>query len=507
MGKKKTAALSKDAFFDVFRKQFMGLSFDDVLLVPNRSDIIPGQVNLKTKFSRNVEVNNPFISSPMDTVTGSEMAIEMGMLGSLGIIHRGLSPKEQASEVARVKYCFNKRVDKPKCVRPNATIKSVLDLIQEKKYKFRSFPVVNKNGKLVGLLTNNDFDFCLDTSLPVKKVMSRELITVKKGTSMKNAFYEMIKKRKKVLPLVSEGNILEGMYVFSDAKRIITRSAEHYNLDKNGRLKVGAAVGVLDDAYERAELLAAEGVDVFVIDTAHGETKNVLLTLKELKRMYPRIDVVAGNISTGNAAKWLVDAGVDGLRVGQGPGSICSTRVISGSGRAQIKAIDEVERAIRGSGVPVCADGGIKFSGDAVKALAAGAGTVMLGGMLSGTKEAPGEIILINGAPHKIYRGMGSIGAMEDSAAARDRYKQKGVKDEKLVPEGVEGATPYKGDVSIILIQLIGGVKSGMGYNGAGSIEELQINANFEYITPGVQKESHPHSLTVMKDAPNYKRM
>ena len=504
---RKVVRMKKDAFFSRMRREYVGISYDDVLLVPNNSDVMPGEADLRSRFSRNVTVKNPFVSSPMDTVTEYEMAIEMAMHGMIGIVHKALTPKEQAYNVARTKYHLNRYVDSPIFFNPEDTVKYVLNAIEEKNFNFRTFPVLDDNGKIVGLLTSNDFDFCLDTRAKVKDIMSTDLATAKEGTSMRDAFKIMKERRKKVLPIVKRGKKLVGMYLFSDAKRIITRSAGQYNLDKDGRLMVGAAVGVGDDALERAELLAKKGVDVLVIDTAHGDSRNVIATLKELKKFYPYIDVVVGNISTGEAAKRLVNAGADGIRVGQGPGSICSTRVISGSGRAQGRAIDDVERGIRGSGVPINADGGIKLSGDTVKALAAGADTVMLGGMLSGTKEAPGEIIMINGTPHKMYRGMGSIGAMQDSAEARKRYKQEDIEEKKLVPEGVEGAVPYKGDVANILVQLIGGLRSGMGYNGAKDIEDLHKKARFELLPPGAQRESHPHSLEIIKEAPNYKRM
>jgi len=496
-----------DKFFRKMADNFWGLSYDDVLLKTQHSDVAPADVILKSKFSRNVGMNIPVSASPMDTVTDNNMAIRMALEGGIGIIPRSFSPKAQAHEVAKVKYHLTGRlIDKPICVRPTDSVENVLRMIEEKKYSFRSFAVVDEDEKLVGLLTGNDFDFCLDPKIAVSKIMTTELITAGENTTVQRAFKIMRKEQKKILPVVSSGGKLQGIYVYTDLKRQITGINEKYNIDADGRLRVGAAVGVLDDAFQRAELLVAKDVDVLVIDTAHGDTKNVIETLKKLKAKYPHLDIVAGNISTGEEALRLARAGADAVKVGQGPGAICTTRVVSGNGRAQLTAVWEIAWTLRGSGVLVIADGGIKYSGCIVKALAAGADSVMVGSMLAGTTEAPGDIIMINGSPHKSYRGMGSLGAMEASQASRERYGQTENAKDKLVPEGVEGAVKYKGDVAKVLYQMLGGVRSGMGYSGATTIIELQKKALFEYITPGVQKESHPHSIVIIKDAPNYSK-
>ncbi|MFA6383095.1 MAG: IMP dehydrogenase [Parcubacteria group bacterium] len=497
-----------DRFFREMSRRFIGLTYKDVLLLTQHSKVVPAEADLRTKFSRNVGLNIPLCSSPMDTVTMHKMAIAMAMAGGIGIIHRSLTPKEQASEVARVKhYLTGRLISKPICVGPSDSVKSVLRMIEEKNYTFRSFPVVDKEGKLAGLLTGNDFDFCLNATVSVDKIMTLkdELITVREDVDVKRAFKMMHKKQKKILPMVDSQNKLLGIYVFTDLKRQIMGINKQYNVDAEGRLCVGAAVGVSDDDIQRAELLVEKGVNVLVIDTAHGDTEDVIRTLKKLKALYPQVDVVAGNVSTAAEALSLVRAGADGIRVGQGPGSICTTRIISGSGRAQLTAVAEIALALRGMGVPIIADGGIKYSGDIVKALGAGADSVMIGSLFAGTSESPGRIIMIGGGPFKVYRGMGSLGAMEDSQASRDKYLQKESKKGKLVPEGVEGAVPFKGDVAEFIYQLMGGLRSGMGYSGAKNIKVLQKKALFEQITEGAQQESHP-SVIITRDAPNYKK-
>ena len=493
-----------DEFFEKMNKLGLALSYGDVRLKTGHSTILPAEANLASRFSRNVPTNCPIISSPMDTVTEHKMAIAMAKMGGLGVIHRALSPKDQAAEAARVKHYLNGLIKKPICVDENDTIEQILKMIEEKDFSFHSFPVTNKSGRLVGLLTNNDFDFCSNRELRASEVMSRDLITAKEGTNIDDAFKIMQNNKKKILPIVNDAGDVVGMYVFSDLKRIITGGSPLYNLDANGNLRVGAAIGTGDDVFERVDLLAGQGVDVVIIDTAHGDSKKVLETLKEIKRNYTKLDVVVGNISEGASAKRLVDAGADGIKVGQGPGSICTTRVIAGIGCPQVTAVYNCAKAVRGSGVPVCADGGIQYSGDITIALAAGAHSVMLGNLLADTKETPGEVTIRQGATVKEYRGMGSLGAMQSSVASKERYGQTDSAKDKLVPEGVEGVVPYKGEVDKMIFQLLGGLRSGMGYVGAATIEELQQKADFYRISGAGLGESHPHNLLVFKDAPNY---
>ncbi|MBI4708747.1 MAG: IMP dehydrogenase [Candidatus Portnoybacteria bacterium] len=483
----------------------LALSYDDVRLRTGHSKIAPADVDLTTKFSRNITLKCPLASAPMDTVTTHHMAIELAKLGGIGIIHRGFSPSQQAHEVARVKFYLNGLIEKPICVNENETMENIKRRQEEKGYSFHSFPVVNGNGILVGLLTNNDFEFCIDQSAFAKKVMSKELVIAKKGTTINEAFQIMQKSKKKVLPLVDSQKKLAGMYVFSDVKRIVSGGSSNYNLDKNGQLRVGAAVGVGSEALERIEMLTGRGVDVIVVDTAHGDSQPALEILKQAKKQFPALDIVVGNISEPESAKRLALAGADGIKVGQGPGSICTTRIVAGIGCPQLTAVYNCSKAVRGSGIPVCADGGIRYSGDISIAIGAGADSVMLGNLLAGTKEAPGEMVIIQGVPYKNYRGMGSLGAMQESKAARERYRQPDGAKNKLVPEGVEGAVPYKGEVAEIIYQLLGGLRSGMGYVGAANIKELQDKADFYRISGGGLDESHPHNITITKEPPNYR--
>lgn len=498
--------MERDVFFDKMEKLGLALSFDDVTLRTRYSEIKLREVNLSTKFSRNVPLKCPIISSPMDTVTEHRMAIEMAKLGGLGIIHRNLSPKDQAAEVARVKFYLNGLILKPISVKMNETIGDIVKMIKERDFAFNSFPVVDENEKFVGLLTGNDFEFCVDYALEAKEVMSKNLLTAPEGISLEEAYKKMLTNKKKVLPLIDQNGSLSGMYVFSDVKRIMTDGLPLYNVDSKGNLRVGATVGVGDEAIERAELMINKGVDVIVIDTAHGDSKAVYDTLIELKNNFSELDIVVGNISEAESAKNLVDAGVDGIKVGQGPGSICTTRIVAGVGCPQISAVHECSKAIRGSQVPVCADGGIKYSGDVVKAIAAGGDSVMLGGALAGTKESPGKTIVRQGVTVKVYRGMGSQEAMEASKASRERYGQAEEKIDKLVPEGVSGVVPYKGEVAKTIFQFVGGLRSGMGYLGAESIESLQEKAAFHRVLPAGQVESHPHNVVMTEEAPNYRQ-
>lgn len=501
--------LIKDKFFRRMEALGLAVSYGDVRMRTGYSEVLPADVVLTSRFSRNVPLNTPIISSPMDTVTERKMAIKMAMLGGLGIIHKGLSPKDQAAEVASVKFYLNGLIKKPICVQEKETIGQIVQMMEEKGYedRFQSFPVLDEQGRLAGLLTHNDFEFCLDPEQTAGNVMSRQLVKAQPGITVESVFQLMISHKKKVIPVVDGDGLVAGMYVFKDVKRIMTGGDPIYNLDANGNLRVGAAIGVGDEALARAELLFNKGVDVVVIDTAHGDTLGALNTLKELKRRYQgMMDVVVGNISEGEAAKRLAEAGADGLRIGQGPGSICTTRVVAGIGCPQVTAVYCCSKAVRGMDVPVCADGGIEDTGDITIAIGAGADCVMLGSMLAGTDQAPGDIIDINGVPMKRYRGMGSLGAMQDNIESRKRYGQERSSKDKLVPEGVEGAVPYKGDVEKVIVQCLGGLRSGMGYGGAKTIAELQAKANFYRISGSGLKESHPHGIIITKEAPNYRQ-
>lgn len=495
-----------DAFFNAQRERFFAVGFDDLRLRTDYSEIIPEEAELQSKFSRNIGLQIPIVSSPMDTVTETKMAIAMAMAGGLGIIHKGLSPARQAAQVAKVKHRMNAFIYDPICVSAQDKVADVLRMRKEKDYGFSSFPVVDGERHLLGMVTSNDFEFCNNPQeSTIADIMSANPICAD-SVDMEKAYQIMLLNHKKILPVINVERKLIGIYTLTDLKRIMSNNASGFNLDSKGSLVVGAAIGVHVNDYERAQMLVDKGVNVLVVDTAHGDSYNALNMLRYLKAKYPGIDVVVGNISEGAAAKRLVDAGADGIRVGQGPGSICTTRIVSGIGHPQVSAVHECAKAIRGSGVPVCADGGIKYSGDITIAIGAGADNVMLGNLLAGTTESPGEVIFRDGKAMKIYRGMGSLEAMLDNKTSSERYGQAGRTSDKLVPEGVEGAVPFKGPVETVLYQLIGGLRAGMGYNGAINIATLQQIANFYLVSAAGMQESHPHDLYFVKDAPNYKR-
>ncbi len=496
--------MGKHNFFADMAVLHTALSFNDVRLRTGHSEIVPSATSLVTRFSRRIPLRIPIVSSPMDTITESKMAIAMAKAGGLGIIHRNLSPKDQAAEVARVKFDLNGMISRPICVSADETIRQILDFRREKGYSFHSFPVCSHDGKLVGILTKSDFEFCDNPDLPASVVMTRDFTIATPGTDLATADKMMRACKKKVLPLVDDSGVIQGMYVFSDVRRITTGNSEGFNTDSNGQLRVGAAIGTGTEELDRADLLVEEHVDVLVIDTAHGDTTRVIDMLRRLKEWYPDTDIVAGNVSEGDSARRLVDAGADGVRVGQGPGSICTTRIIAGVGCPQLTAVYQCARAIEGSNVPVCADGGISYSGDIPIAIGAGADTVMLGRLLAGTDEAPGEIIHIDGVPHKSYRGMGSLGAMQNNQSSRQRYGQRDTGKNQVVPEGVEGVVPYKGGVGALLHQYVEGLRRGMGYVGASTIPELQEKADFFRITSAGLAESHPHGVDHIQAAPNY---
>ena len=496
----KRKSLPKDRFFENIEDE-LALTFDDVRLRTGFSEVMPDAVDITTFFSRNVPLQIPFVSAAMDTVTEHQMAIAMAKAGGLGIIHRNLTPEMQAKEVARVKYHLNGKITEPICVNETITISELLQLKEQKGYTFHTFPVLNQKRQLVGVLTETYFDCCIDPSRLAREVMSTNLVTSHPRTTVQAAYDRMIQERKKVLPLVNKQGHLTGLYIFSDVRRIVTESSAHYNVDDNGQLRVGAAIGVND--FERVEKLLDKRVDVVVIDTAHADTKPVIDTLKQLKKRYTSLDVVVGNISEKESARRLLDAGADGIKIGQGPGSICTTRIVAGVGTPQVTAVYWCARVADEYKVPVCADGGLRNSGDIPIAIGAGAHSLMMGNMFAGTNEAPGEIVFLEGKQWKGYRGMGSEGAMQQHAASRERYRTG---KSLLVPEGVEGLTPYKGPLATVISTNIGGLRIGMGYVGAATIEELRAKGNFQRITNAGINESHPHDVRIVKDAPNYKR-
>ena len=477
------------------------LTFDDVLLVPAHSAVLPREVSLATRLTRKINLNMPLLSAAMDTVTESQLAIALAQEGGIGILHKNLSPKAQAVEVSKVKRFESGVLKDPITISPDMTVRELLALTRQ--HRISGFPVVDK-GRVVGIVTNRDLRFETHLDQPVSAIMTpkERLVTVKEGTSVANAQTLLHRHRLERVLVVNNKFELRGLITVKD----ILKSTEHPFAckDESGRLRVGAAIGVGEGTEERAELLVEAGVDVIVVDTAHGHSVYVIDAAKKVKKKFPEMDLIVGNIATGEAAKALAKAGADAIKVGVGPGSICTTRVVAGVGLPQLSAVYEAARAIKGSGVKIIADGGIRFSGDIVKALAAGADSIMIGSLLAGTDEAPGEMIIYEGRKFKSYRGMGSIEAMDDGS--KDRYFQDAEEDlKKLVPEGISGRVPFKGLVSEVLYQLVGGLKAGMGYCGAKNIEKLK-QAKFVKITVAGVTESHPHDITITREAPNYSR-
>jgi IMP dehydrogenase len=477
----------------------IGLTFDDVLLVPARSDVLPGDVDVSTQLTRNIKINIPIVSAAMDTVTEARLAIAMAREGGIGIIHRAMPIKEQASEVEQVKKSESGIITKPITLRPNSTIKKAQSIIAEK--RISGIPIVWKK-KLVGIVTARDLKLAANGKKTVATIMTKKknLIVATEEITIEEAKQILHEHRIEKLPIVSKEFHLQGLITMRDIEKeeIYPNACK----DELGRLRVGAALGVGKDAITRAEALYKAGVDVLVVDTAHGHSKRVISTVKALRKKFPNLEIIAGNVATAEATKDIIEAGVSAVKVGVGPGSICTTRVVAGAGVPQITAIAECVKVADAADIPVIADGGIKFSGDITKAIAAGANCVMIGGLFAGTDESPGELVLYQGRTYKVYRGMGSLGAME--AGSKDRYGQEKVESKKLVPEGVEGRVPYKGPLSASIHQLIGGLRSGMGYCGCKNIEELRKNARFIRITPAGLRESHVHDVTVTKEAPNY---
>lgn len=477
-----------------------GLTYDDVLLIPAYSDILPREVSVKTKFTRNIELNIPIVSAAMDTVTESAMAIAMAQVGGIGVIHKNMSISSQANEVRKVKRAENGMIIDPITLHSNALVSDALDLMAE--YKIGGIPVVNKYNELVGIVTNRDLRFERDANKPVSEVMTNEVVTTNEFADFEKAADILQEFKIEKLPVVDKNNKLVGLITYKDIIKIKERP--NACKDQRGRLRVAAAIGISGDSIERAAALVEAGVDAIVIDTAHGHTKGVLMILKEMKRTHPNIDVVVGNIATGDAAKALVDAGADAVKVGIGPGSICTTRVIAGVGVPQLSAVLNVADAIKDSGVPIIADGGIRYTGDIVKALAAGGSTVMAGSLFAGVDESPGETIIFEGRKYKSYRGMGSLEAMQKGS--KDRYFQDMEDDiNKLVPEGITGRVAYKGSLSEVIHQIVGGLRAGMGYTGSLNIERLHF-AEFTKITAAGVVESHPHDVSITREAPNYSR-
>lgn len=484
---------------DISKFLYEALTYDDVLLVPAYSEILPREADTSTRLTRNIRLNIPIVSAAMDTVTEAELAISVALEGGLGFIHKNMKIELQAEQVRKVKRSQSGLILDPITLTIHSTVQQAENIMRE--FKIGGIPIVDENGKLVGIITNRDLRFQKDMNAPVEKIMTREnLITAPESITLDQA--EDILKKYKIekLPIVNKKGMLTGLITFKDIQK--KKNRPHACQDKFGRLRVGAAVGVTPDILERIEALKIAGVDVISIDTAHGHSKGVIEASKSVKKRYPELDLIVGNVATGEGAMALAKAGADAVKVGVGPGSICTTRVVAGVGLPQLSAVYEAAKALKETDVPVIADGGIRFSGDIVKAIAAGADSIMIGSLLAGTEEAPGEMIIYEGRKFKSYRGMGSIEAMEDGS--KDRYFQD-VEDDvkKLVPEGISGRVPFKGLVSEVLYQLVGGLRAGMGYCGAKNIERLK-EAKFVKITSAGFTENHPHDVTITREAPNY---
>ena len=483
------------------RVKMEGLTFDDVLLIPAYSEVLPNNVNLKTKFSRNITLNVPLVSAAMDTVTEAQLAIAIAREGGIGVIHKNMSIEEQARQVHTVKRAENGMIYDPVTIKQGSRVIDALNMMKE--YKIGGIPVVDDDMRLVGIVTNRDLRFEKNLNRVIDEVMTKDnIITTSQSTNLEEAAEILQNHKIEKLPVVDANGRLIGLVTYKD----ITKAKDKPNACKDnlGRLRVAAGIGVTTDSLERATALVKAGVDAIVIDTAHGHTKGVVEVLRKVKAAFPQIDVVVGNIATGEAAKYLVENGADGVKVGIGPGSICTTRIIAGIGVPQLSAVYDVAKALEGTAVPLIADGGIRYSGDIVKALAAGAYSVMLGGMFAGVEESPGETIIFNGRKYKSYRGMGSLEAMEKGS--KDRYFQGNVTDNrKLVPEGIAARVPYKGTLYEVAYQMLGGLRAGMGYCGAENIEKLH-HAQFTRITNAGVAESHPHDVAITSEAPNYSR-
>lgn len=475
-----------------------GLTFDDVILIPARSAVMPRDVSLKTRLTRNIQIQIPIISAAMDTVTESRLAIALAREGGMGIVHRALSVERQAAEIDQVKKSESGMIVDPITISPGQRLHEALKLM--KQYRISGIPVT-ENGKLVGILTNRDLRFESRMNLKVSEVMTKEnLITAPEGTTLEEARKTLHKNRIEKLPVVNHRFELKGLITIKDIEKKI--KYPHACKDSFGRLRVGGAVGIGGDSKDRVDALIKAGADLIIVDTAHGHSIAVLETIRSIRKRYPEIEMIGGNVATGEATVDLIKAGVDAVKVGVGPGSICTTRVIAGAGVPQLTAVSQCAKAAKKYQIPIIADGGIKYSGDITKAIAAGANSVMLGSLFAGAEESPGETVLLQGRSYKVYRGMGSLGAME--RGGKDRYFQEFEPESKLVPEGIEGRVPYKGTLSALVYQLIGGLRAGMGYCGAKDIETLRQQAKFIKITHAGLRESHPHDVIITKEAPNY---
>jgi IMP dehydrogenase len=481
--------------------QFEGLTFDDVLLIPAYSEVLPREVDLSSFFTRNIRINTPIVSAAMDTVTEDDLAIAIAREGGIGVIHKNMSIEKQASQVKKVKRAENVIISDPITIRLEGTVAEALSLMAE--YKIGGIPVVDGNGILKGIVTSRDLRFENNRKKKITEVMTTDLITTNHKTTLDAASKILQKHRIEKLPMIDENGKLVGLITYKDITK--TKDRPGSCKDEKGRLRVAAAVGIAADTAARVEALIASGADAIVIDTAHAHTKSVIRILREVKKYHPSVDVVAGNIGTGEAARKLVDEGADAVKVGIGPGSICTTRVVAGVGVPQLSAIYNVAKAIEGSGVPVIADGGIRYSGDIIKAIAAGADSIMAGSLFAGVEESPGETIIYNGRKFKAYRGMGSLEAMQQGS--KDRYFQDMEDDiQKLVPEGIAARVPYKGTLSEVIYQMTGGLRSGMGYVGAKNIAVLKKEGKFVRITNSGIIESHPHDVSITRESPNYSR-
>lgn len=477
----------------------VGLTFDDVLLMPAKSDILPGSVDVSTKLTKRIKINVPLVSAAMDTVTDANLAIAMAREGGIGIIHRAMSANQQAAEVDRVKKSESGMILDPITIEPHERLSKALAIME--KYRISGVPIT-KNRKLVGILTNRDLKFETNMQRKASDVMTgKGLVTAPVGTTLDKAQKILHEHKIEKLPIVDKKFNLAGLITIKDIEK--RKKYPNACKDRHGRLRAGAAIGVGEDGLMRAEILYNAEVDVIVVDTAHGHSKAVIDTVKALKKTFPSLEIIAGNVATAEATKELIAAGVSAVKVGVGPGSICTTRIVAGAGVPQLTAIKDCTRVADSARIPVIADGGVKYSGDVVKAIGAGASSVMIGGLFAGTDESPGELVLFQGRTYKVYRGMGSLGAM--ATGAKDRYGQQGVETKKLVPEGVEGRVPHKGSLALNIHQLIGGLRSGMGYCGCKSVSELRKKARFIRITPSGLRESHVHDVIITKEAPNYR--
>ena len=487
---------------DAFMKEagFTALTFDDVTLITQYADFLPSQTSLETKLTRHIKLNLPFLSAAMDTVTESAMAIAMARNGGIGVIHRALNPVRQAEEVKKVKHYLNGLITAPVVFEEDMTVDELLKICREKGYSFHGFPIVNAENKLTGILTSRDLRYLDVTNVKLKDVMTKNLVTAPSSTNLEEAYAIMNEHKVGKLPIVEDGK-LAGLYSHTDVKNIVKGTEPYISRDKKHRLLCAAACGTKD--YERVEKLAEACVDVIVIDTAHAHSKGVIEMVDYVKKNHPNIDVIAGNVATREGANALLKAGADAVKVGIGPGSICTTRVITGVGIPQITAVYEANLGVEEQ-IPIISDGGIRHSGDVAKAIVAGASCIMMGSTLAGTEESPGEKIIHQGRRFVVYRGMGSLGAMLDSKSSRERYSQQDVSTDKLVPEGIEGMVPYSGHVADVLTQFAGGLRSSLGYNGCRSIKELRERGIFRRITASGIREAHPHDIRISKEAPNY---